>query len=519
MSLPRRITWTWLAQVQETRHSLVPFLYQTRTLTTLPRSLRLQSHSRYSTFKAAKAQIENDGISESTLEDKSDLPDEPGSAPRNSFLRQKAASVASRRMARKPSWKRSPIKKPANRPTKPALESALEGSETTSKPKMTIDETRAFAALFQQLEEDTGTDIKQTLGGEGMEKGGSSMPDRDMMQEITSIYDTVMRDINARKKAEDSQDPTPKSQAHPEYFEAVPDAVEPEGTSVTPSSGNKEPEESEKLDAPLKHDPDRVHKINNKLIRQIIHREGLKIERALFSAAVDEGQGDIGIWNICKERIFSMVQHLETDENKEATPSAPDELEFPVPGRDGPSETETPTTNPHLEVPDTVSIEAVVTELYPKMLLVAFRLLNLHFPESPLIGQFRSTINSLGRESAVLGSSTALYNELIYFYWRGRQDLPEVLSILREMDVLGLSPDQQTVKLLESILAQREQDLEARKLPGADQNSGLWWDLPQNRKAIHDLDGKDGLICQMRSQVRSEEDRRKWLRELLNWKE
>ncbi|KAL2853829.1 hypothetical protein BJY01DRAFT_206472 [Aspergillus pseudoustus] len=513
MSLPRHITKTWLAQVLETRQSLVPFLYQTRTIiTALRRSLRNQSrpYSGHSTYKRARNPTKNDSLSESTLDNKSILPDELESTPRNSFLREKAAAVASRRMVSKSSWKRS-SKKLVDQLKKPTSD----GVRTTSKPKMTVDETRAFAALFQHLEEDTDPDSKSKMDGDSTERSKSSMPDQNMIQEISSIFDTVMRDINARKKAEVSQHPTPKSQIHPE-IEPVADVMETENTF--PLSDSEELEEAEKLEARPKDGKEQSHKLNNKLIRQIIHREGLKIESALFSAAVDEKQGDTGIWDICKERIFPMVQLLETDANSKATSSAPNELEFSEGDRDSQSVTRTSLENPLLDVPDIVPIETVVSELYPKMLLAAFRLLNLHFPESPLIGQFRSTINSLGRESAVLGSSTALYNELIYFYWRGRQDLPEVLSILREMDILGLSPDQQTVRFLESILHQRERDLKALRLPGADQSSGRWWDLPQNRKAIHDLVGEKGLVGQMRSQVRAETDRTRWLNQIASWK-
>ncbi|KAL3461402.1 hypothetical protein BJX64DRAFT_261003 [Aspergillus heterothallicus] len=513
MSFPRRITWTWLAQVQETRQSLVPFLYETRTLTTSPRALRLQCRPftwRRLRPQKRKSRTRNDHNHKSYDDNDHDLQatNLQVEEPHSNFLREKAASVASRRTARKPPWERLPKNKSADHATL-GSDSSLDGAEAASKPKMTAEETRAFAALFQQLEEDIdmGRPSPSLKAGD-TDIAGSPAPDQDKIREISSIFDTVMRDINARKQAEASQYQLSTNQILPErkavaVVEDIEDAEEPETSS--------------------KDSNDKSHRINNRLTRQIIHRESLKIESALLSAAVDEGLGDTGIWNICKERIFSMVQYLETNEKADAIVSPllheTDETEFSVPDRDGQSETESTTTGLLLDIPEVVQIEAVVSELYPKMLLAAFRLLNLHFPDSPLIGEFRPTINSFGRESTVIGSSTALYNELIYFYWRGRQDLPEVLSIIKEMEVLGLSPDEQTMRLLKSIMTKREKDLRSLGLPGADQNSGLWWDLPQNRKAVNELEGKNGLISKLKSQVRAEAAKAKWIKEFSAWEQ
>ncbi|KAL2850973.1 hypothetical protein BJX68DRAFT_76378 [Aspergillus pseudodeflectus] len=512
MTFSRRITWTWLAQVQETRHSLVPFLYQTRTLTTSPRFLRLQSqpYSQYSPFESAKTGAENDSSSGPTHENNFNLPSEPVPAIRTSFIKKKAASVAARRKARK-GLAADPTNKSVEQYLRPVVK--VEPLATTIEPKMTTDETRTLASLFQQLEEDTGVDAKSVMEGDYLDYDGVSMADRNPMQEIYSIFDAAMQDANMRlNNSGVSEGPTSEAKIHSQT--EIMDAVEPGNTSSSLHSDSegferpgmsKEYKEFEKfegfedsggLEVEAPSHRKGKGKFNLKLLKETINREGLKIESALCRAAEDKQQGEIRIWKICKESIFSMIQHLEPDGNREATSSMLDELEFP--GRRELGDQSKTDTTPILDVPPFIPIEAVVTELYPRMLLSTFRLLNLHFPQSSLIAQFRSTINSLGRESAVLGSSMELYNELIYFYWRGRHDIPEVLSVLREMEVLGLSPNKLTLLLLKSISAQRKKDLESLKLSDAGR---LWWDLPQNRKAMRDLDGEGGWIEQVREQL------------------
>ncbi|GAB1200924.1 hypothetical protein APSETT444_010305 [Aspergillus pseudonomiae] len=174
-------------------------------------------------------------------------------------------------------------------------------------------------------------------------------------------------------------------------------------------------------------------------------------------------------------------------------------------GQDKNQAAQAPTEPSHLEVPESVPVEPVVTALYPKMLLVAFRLLNLHFPNSPLISQFRATIKSHGRASAVLGSSTGLYNELIYFYWRGCHDIPGVVSLLREMEVIGIEPNHRTCGLLTGIVNQRDRDLKQHWKRMHNEKRGPrrepWWDLAPNRKAVRELLGPEGWMHRIERRV------------------
>ncbi|PYH46815.1 uncharacterized protein BP01DRAFT_355217 [Aspergillus saccharolyticus JOP 1030-1] len=306
-------------------------------------------------------------------------------------------------------------------------------------------------------------------------------------------------------------------------------------------------------------------------VEAVVLRESRVIE-AEMQRSVRKISGDRKIWKTCRETIFPLVRVLEEDLGMGVAPDnadQADEMEVQdsqsgemvlIPEESssasveeqaqGPEqaviesqEAETPanedeevqqevvveeqekedemTVNERIKqaggkykltVPAGVPVSSVVAELYPKMLLAAFRLLNLHFPMSSLIGQFRATIRLMGPTSAMLGGSTGLYNDLIYFYWRGCQDLPAVVALMREMEVTGVEPDARTVRILSSINTQRTRDLKthwqrhvsslpARKDPSEKVHVGreTWWDLAPNRKAYWILCGKDGYVDKLKA--------------------
>ncbi|KAL2865583.1 uncharacterized protein BJX67DRAFT_358432 [Aspergillus lucknowensis] len=530
MNIQRRIPRTWLAQVQAytLRQSLVPFLYQTHTLSALPRAVRSPSQpcSRYSTFDTPEKQVPaepptpvgNDGLSALIQEDESQSPSLPATPPRSSYIRKRASGVTWRNMLRNASarktrstsspdhpelegiwmqhWPsrggrrrrsvflnqfRTPPPKPLTRKTRPEPR-----DETMSKPKMTTQETRALANLFGQLEEERSLDPKEGPSP-GERKLGES--ERQEMEQISAIFDAVMHNMKDRKGRRASRARTTEKQ----------DITRGADTVNLQNGMFTLPSDDEELKELILNDRITLAQV----IERVVEREASKIETALYRMAVDEGRGEIGIWKICKERIFSLVQHLEDNER---AASVLNELQFPGHQHEDHPTTEVATPE-SLDVPGCVPIEAVVTALYPKMLLSAFRLLNLHFPESPLIGQFRSTIRSLGRESTVLGTSTELYNELIYFYWRGRHDLPEVVSILHEMEVTGIDPDSRTCGILEAIVAQRHQE----QLRGGNQSHESWCDLPQNRKVIRELLGDEGWIQKLKMRLYERQKKLAWM--------
>lgn len=237
----------------------------------------------------------------------------------------------------------------------------------------------------------------------------------------------------------------------------------------------------------------------SKAIDMVIERESERIEFALFQA-VEEGKGDIGVWEVCKERIFPILHHLDEKTFAEAS-------DADLSPSDEPAAAALRSSGP-LKIPSVVPKSPVVAGLYPKVLLIAFRLLNTHFPRSPLISQFHSTIKEHGRISALLGASSGMYDELMIYHWRGRKDLPAVISILREMNQLGVNPSSKSRGMLTSLIIRQGRDLEAhQKCPDG---NVFFWDLPSNKEAFDELTRKDGWMDKIEAHAAAEA----WQREI-----
>ncbi|KAA8649808.1 hypothetical protein EYZ11_010849 [Aspergillus tanneri] len=453
---------SWLAL--SARNSFAPFLYQTRTLSAFlnrQTSLRVRP---YSTPKSSTPTADDDDVV-STQDSKDDKP--PGPKPRTSYLQRRAASIS---QADPRVW-----------------------PDPSDTPTLTHSEKQVFSELLEQFGADKpatpGLSADGTQSPQKWKSSSLSEESRIEIAQISSIFDTVLKDMRIRDhkpagQVDDTARPIPASSK----VASTDDAAAAVETRLRESNYDNAVI-SELLNS---------HKISmDRAITAVIKRESTKTETAL-QGAIDAGIGDNGVWEVCKERIFSMIRHLEDSPTTTTTSSS--------------SSSSSSSSLPWvLEVPQGVPVEPVVATLYPKMLLVSFRLLNLHFPQSPVISQFRSTIKSHGRTSAVLGSSTELYNEMIYFYWRGCQDLPGVVSLLHEMEVTGVEPNQRTCMLLDGIVEQRSRDLKQhwRRMRGElHQPRNAWWDLAPNRKAMRALLVKDGWIDRLKSRVQEQQARK-----------
>ena len=217
-------------------------------------------------------------------------------------------------------------------------------------------------------------------------------------------------------------------------------------------------------------------------IKRVVRREMRAIEDALFDA-INEGKGDMGLWDICKDRIFSMLQcldvsgHTVPSASRNTSPSPASLALF---------------SSKSIEIPSVLPATTVVGELYPKTLLLAFRLLSSHFPESSLIDQFRSVIKSQSRTSAFLSTSESLTTEMMAFYWHKNQDLPTVVSLLRDINNSGIQVNDELCQLLSDIITDQKDHTTRVKWFGESGRSV--WDLPPTQKALSELVQKGGWL-------------------------
>lgn len=508
--------------VATTVNSPVPFLYQTQTLNTrCPfRPIQTQLKARYSTS--------NDASTDQPV-------DLTHRKPGGSFLR-KRASILPREGPRRKPGRRLPTMTGPEKKTFGNLLSHIQNIKQTQRKEENLEEP---------------TTVKEAEGPEKRSEQSEEKPteeEQNEMSQISDIFDAVLQDL--RRKRPNLQNLHPGDERLPErYYQE---------TRMVKADPDSDPAGRQQVEP---------HRMSLRTATKLVaKKESSKIEGAIREAIAD-GRGDVGVWDICKKRIFSMMQYLGEVEGLEKYLKPPSNLaaleqahERPEnPGdaitllkethaeeagesqnadarsaNDPQSEQEAEMVNEHelglsdlqlgkvnrepenhqseedgeegrsvageLAIPPSVPPEAVVSVLYPRMLLVAFRLLRDNFPKSPLIGQFRSTIKSHGRVSSVVGASTGLYNDLIYFHWRGCSDLPGVVTLLQEMEVTGVEPNKRTKQLLDSIFFQRKTDeREYNRLrdQGVDVPKDPWWDMAPNIKAMAALSSKHSFVSKL----------------------
>ncbi|CAI7576474.1 unnamed protein product [Penicillium viridicatum] len=446
-------------------NSTAPFLYHTRTLTPLSSAARKQFNRRFprsfSTQNNTEADdatqdksLVGDNTSQNASEDSitSSPTSEATPKPRRSYLQKKAASVSER-----PSLRPSVVKK-----------------TTKIAPKITTQEKLIFGGLLEQL------GFKHD--GETTESSSLKPLSEEKKAEMAELMSAKKAALKAKQKPKD--DSSYRRPEKSETEEQVPAENQGPKRIYLRDLGYSEPATASAAEVTVSL---------RRAIEIVVKAESEHIEFALFQA-VEDGKGDMGVWEVCKERIFSMLRHL--DEKSLVEASDPDSLST----IDQPE----PSTRPSgpLRVPAVVPIAPVVVSLYPKVLLIAFRLLKTHFRDSPLIPQFRSTIKEYGRISSFLGASSGLYDELIHYHWRVCKDLPAVVSILREMNQLGINPSGKSRGMLTGLIIRHARDLEAhRKSPNG---KDFFWDLPSNKEAFDELTRKDGWMDQI--EARSEDE-------------
>ncbi|PYH97307.1 hypothetical protein BO71DRAFT_396290 [Aspergillus ellipticus CBS 707.79] len=449
MGNPRIPASVWLALA--TRNSPAPILYQTRTLATgLVRHSQQKQQKHYSTSK-----------------------------PPKSFLQRKAAAVSSSSSSASASASRRPS---------PATEVDPIPSPQRKPLTMTNDEKEIFGNLLEQLGAErrapTGVAGAAATVAPGSGSGGEEQPalrdeEYEEISQISSIFESVLQDMREKKR----DTPMGAGGRHPGR----------EDEEWTPERAMIEEElQSNDFSDDWVTEMMAADKLSvDRAIEAVIARESAKIEDALWEG-IKDGDDDITIWTVCKKRIFGILRYIDRKKHGML------EMEPAVDWGD---------SRHRLTIPKSVPVEAVIAELYPSMLLRAFRLMTLHYPQSLLIRQFRVTIRSMGRESALLGGSTELYNEMIYFHWRGCYDLPGVVTLLKEMEVTGVEPNRRTCGLLRSIAGQRDQDLKEQwkqvKLQNkAHSTMDPWWNLAPNRKAVRQLFRVGGWLDRLQDRLR-----------------
>ncbi|KAI0104303.1 hypothetical protein GGR51DRAFT_230348 [Nemania sp. FL0031] len=198
------------------------------------------------------------------------------------------------------------------------------------------------------------------------------------------------------------------------------------------------------------------------------HKERNRIEGLITSAA-----SDFELWDVLEREVFTMPARLGIV--KGTTESDGSE---PSPKQRGRGHSSTPESSgqtssdaePNLEADEVAEADSTSSNhapsssdaqnlslyvhgpLYPAYLLLALRRLDTAFcAPSPLVFSILPRIKELGLESYVLGVSTPFFNELLTIYWTRRGDLAGMLELLEEMRHCGLYFDARTAAILNQV--------------------------------------------------------------------
>ena len=190
-----------------------------------------------------------------------------------------------------------------------------------------------------------------------------------------------------------------------------------------------------------------------------------KVMRALNSAPTD-----LAVWRVLQTQVFSLVVEFKAlDDQNKAQAVSSTQSESP-PGKTPKRKHDRPSA-----APLQTATYSILEYNYAKYLVHALRLLRKSFPTSPIVFAFLPTIKLLSQMSYVLGTSTALYNEILFLQWTQRADLHGMADILTEMAGQGIRPDKGTLVVLRAVARDHHDasNILREKKTGKD----TWWSL------------------------------------------
>ncbi|CAD6451316.1 6fcb2277-d2d8-4b13-9edd-b6ab3ad71412-CDS [Sclerotinia trifoliorum] len=204
---------------------------------------------------------------------------------------------------------------------------------------------------------------------------------------------------------------------------------------------------------------------------QLREPERIRVEELLRNANTD-----FELWDVLEKEVFPLIAKMGLGETRESRDQQrrgiEDSTVLPV------KEDPTTVTDDEPEI----SPLALYGPLYPSHLLLGLRLLDRGFSRpSQLSVSILPRIKSFGLLSHVLGASTPLYNELLRISWIRYDDFRTCIDLLNEMEHAGLDFDSETYEIVTDILKIRALVWKGE----AGRNKTALWSLPEFKKSRH----------------------------------
>ncbi|KAK4653474.1 hypothetical protein QC762_506600 [Podospora pseudocomata] len=428
--------------------TLLPFLYQTRTLQ------RISRHA--APNPALRAFVHTTAATNLPLRPSSYMPPRRSSRPsRTGSYRRGPASGGPKRES-------IPFELPEDYERPPPRELNHLLTEAGDRSTITPTERDAFKAIFEEIAAKQSPSshqdpslLKPTQQRWPKSDAALDLPAQPSASETIDIIMQDAADVEARNTRQ-LQHPYGKS--HPmtqaantndwnkallRFPPSLRDAAR-RALNITEAEELKSPDGySESAASRVGADPDMVL---NPLGKSVQHEALRRAERARVEGMMQATKTDFELWDILEKEVFPMVARFGLDKLE---PSV-----LKTKGRNGKkADTSPPAANVEENAPgnDLFPLH-IYGPLYPRYLLAALRLFHQRFSHpSPLALNILPRVKELGPASYVLGASTPFYNELVRILWYRYGNAEGVLNMFEEMRMAGMVFDADSLKVLNAI--------------------------------------------------------------------
>ena len=219
-------------------------------------------------------------------------------------------------------------------------------------------------------------------------------------------------------------------------------------------------------------------------------------DRRKVQNMLEKAETDVEIWRVLEEEVFSTVvrfqEQLKAEEDKDrAAKKAAKKKRKGETAREIDAEVTEPEALSKAEkLDEQVPLLAILETNYADHCLYALRQLRKYFRNSPYALTLLPKIKSLGPISYVLGTSTDLYNELMFIKWREYSDLHGISELGTEMRNRGLAVNQLTLEVLRAVLLLSKQGAKGKHGEVVRE----WWDLQGSVAGVAKVSGLYGRL-------------------------
>lgn len=457
--------------------SLLPFLYQTKTLLSQPL-------------------VQNCSIRASTRgTSRRDLSSSTQHRVTNSRIRRPRDNFPAEDIIFKPRDRasRSAV------PFEEDVEAETEAQDT--KPStITASEKAVFERIFKDIDQSTRTEDEEDNSLEDEQDLES-----DPYEDLNSIFDAAIRELRLREEQAAATAARRQSRPPQQYIRAIDQVIDLQD----------EPPKNPPFMRPLKL-PGGVVLGNESNIHEDeeIFQKATIDHRDMVANLLEQATTDVQIWDVLETQVFSLVTQLDAqvrldkkarknkvNEEKKtrirqakekakgavaATSTSASKDTSLVEGNSASvdvSESSASGKRASSHVPTSVAIEknttfSILRSNYSHYLLSALRLLRRHHPTSFFALYLLPTMKRLGPISYVLGASTGLYNEILFLKWTQFSDLHGMADVMQEMKNQGIETNEVTMFIIRKLKQKRAHGLLGRFGPVVK----AWWEMRGNKE-------------------------------------